>query len=72
MKHIAVKYDDDHEAQKWHPGSIEKVNTSENCEKCKDFALPECNDNYQHCFDVKLMDIVRDKKEVAKKSDYSG
>ena len=41
MKHIAVNFDDDHEAQKWHPGSIEKVNTSENCEKCKDFALPE-------------------------------
>ena len=67
MRYIAVYYDEEGEDQKWYPGRIEKTNSSATCDQCKTFQLPECNDNFEHCFEVTFMNILKSKKKISKK-----
>ena len=72
LQYVAVYYDDEGCTQKWFPGQIAKVNLSADCEECKNFALPECNQDYMHCFDVKFLSISKGKTKVSKTTASSG
>ena len=63
---ILVYYDDPINNQMWYPGRVERVNVSAECLECEKFTLPECNNGYLFCFEVKFMEKIKNKAKKAR------